>query len=105
MDAWLHVLDAVVELPAHLLREGGGEGLEAVVHHPHHHRVPGGQRRHGAFVGLRGEGAAAARVDGGVGVRCSSGREEEEEEEHKERRHGRDGARGERKGGDGRETG
>ena len=104
MDAWLHVLDAVVELPAHPLREGGGEGLEAVVHHPHHHRVPGGQGRHGAFVGLRGEGAAA-RVDGGVGVRCSSGREEEEEEEHKERRHGRDGARGERKGGDGRETG
>ena len=65
MDAWLHVLDAVVELPAHLLREGGGEGLEAVVHHPHHHRVPGGQGRHGAFVGLRGEGAAA-RVGGGV---------------------------------------
>ena len=67
MDAWLHVLDAVVELPAHLLREGGGEGLEAVVHHPHHHRVPGGQGRHSAFVGLRGEGTAA-RVDGGVGA-------------------------------------
>jgi len=42
----LHVLDAVVELPAHLLREGGGEGLEAFVHEPGHHRAPSRQGRH-----------------------------------------------------------
>lgn len=79
MDAWLHVLDAVVELPAHLLREGGGEGLKALVHHPRHHGVPGGQGRHVAFALLR-EGAALA--GGGIGGR-------EEEEEHQEQpRHG-----------------
>lgn len=93
MDAWLHVLDAVVELPAHLLREGGGEGLKALVHHPRHHGVPGGQGRHVAFALLR-EGAALA--GGGIGGR-------EEEEEHQEQpRHGEiDGARR----GVGRETG
>lgn len=84
----LHVLDAVVELPAHLLREGGGEGLEALVHHPRHHRAPGGHGCHVAFA-LRGEGAA--RVDGGGGGGRSIGREEEEEQ--KKPRHG-DGARG-----------
>lgn len=41
----LHVLDAVVELPAHLLRKGGGEGLEPFVHEPCHHRAPSRQGR------------------------------------------------------------
>jgi hypothetical protein len=60
-NASLHVLDAVVKLPSHLPRERGGDGLEAIVHGPHHQGAPSGHGGHVA-CGLRGEGTA---VDGG----------------------------------------